>query len=382
MFDPRRFSQIVGMIYDCVARPAGWSGVLEALTEEFRGKIATLAVLDTASRSSRFGATFGDPAIIEPLISTYAAEMPFYDLVPRFPIDVPTTMVDLSALHGPDGYELFQRSRLWTEWFVPNRIGEALCTNILKTGGRVGAFVINLGDDRGPITDDDVQRLALIAPHVRRAVTIGDLFELERRSGELFRSTIDALTIAVLIVGDTLHLKYANPAAEALLSTNDAGWHVAGGRIVINDPRSRRALEESVAIGLREEARLGSRAIGLPIPGPEPLVAHVLPLPGRKHVFPFGEDGAAAIFITVPGHDPEPAIEAIAALFGLTGAERRVASQIARGMNRQGIAEANGVSDGTVKSQLDAIYDKTGASNQRQLDKLLRDLTPPLRRPE
>lgn len=381
MFDPRRLSQIVGMIYDCVATPAGWSGVLEVLTEEFDGRIATLAVLDTASRSSRFGATFGDPAVVEPLISTYAAEMPFYDLVPKCPIDVPVTMVQLSALHGPDGYDVFQRSRLWTEWFVPNRLGEALCTNILKTGGRVGAFVINLGDDRGPITDHDVERLALIAPHVRRAVTIGDLFELERRSGELFRNAIDALAIAVLIVGDTLRLKYANPSAEALLSASGAGWGVVGGRVVINDPRSRRALEESVAIGLREEAKLGSRAIGLPIPGPMPLVAHVLPLPGRKHAFPFGEDGAAAIFIAAPGHDPEPAIEAIAALFGLTGAERRVASQVARGMNRQGIATANQVSDGTVKSQLDAIYDKTGTSNQRELDKLLRDLMPPWRRP-
>lgn len=66
-----------------------------------------------------------------------------------------------------------------------------------------------------------------------------------------------------------------------------------------------------------------------------------------------------------------------ASLFGLTGAER----QVARGMNRQSIAAANNVADGTVKSQLDAIYDKTGTSNQRELDRLLRDLTPPLRQP-
>jgi DNA-binding NarL/FixJ family response regulator len=49
-------------------------------------------------------------------------------------------------------------------------------------------------------------------------------------------------------------------------------------------------------------------------------------------------------------------------------------------MNRHTIAAANQVSDGTVKSQLDSIYDKTGASNQRELEKLLRDLTPPLRK--
>jgi DNA-binding CsgD family transcriptional regulator len=368
------------MIYDCVAEPLGWHDVLGVLTDEFQGKIATLAVLDTATKASRFGAAYGDRAILDPLINTYAAEMPFYDVVPKCAIDVPVTMAQLSALHGPDGYELLLQSRLWTEWFVPHGLGDALCTNILKTGKRIGALVINVGRERQLISPSDIDRLSLIIPHVRRAVTIGDLFELERRKAELLRNTIDALDIAVLIVGDSMHLKYANPAAEALLAGNAGACAILGGRVTVADPRSRRALEESIAIGLRDESKLGSRAIGLPLPGAVPLIAHVLPLGDRRQALAYGEDAAAAIFIAMPGDSPEPALEAIAALFGLTGAERRVAAQVARGMNRHTIAAANQVSDGTVKSQLDSIYDKTGASNQRELEKLLRDLTPPLRK--
>lgn len=381
MFDPRRFSQIVGMIYDCVAEPAGWPDVLGVLTDEFEGKIATLAVLDTATKASRFSATYGDPAILEPLITTYAQDMPFYDVVPKAPIDVPITMAQLAAMHGPNGYENFQQSRLWSEWFVPHNIGDAFCTSILRNGVRIGAIVINVDRLRRPISVADIERLSLVIPHIRRAVTIGDLFEQERGKGDLFRRTVDALSIPVLIVGGSLQVRYVNPAAEALLARNDNALGVAGGRLVVNEPRSRKAMEDCVAIGLRNEAALGSRAIGLPLPGPPPLVAHVLPLRDRRSELLFGGDAAAAIFVAAPGISAEPAIEAMASLFGLTGAERQVAAQVARGMNRQSIAAANNVADGTVKSQLDAIYDKTGTSNQRELDRLLRDLTPPLRQP-
>jgi DNA-binding CsgD family transcriptional regulator/PAS domain-containing protein len=380
MIDPNRFSHVIGMIYDCVAKPQGWPAVLEAVTEELDGRIATLAVLDTTSRTSRFGATFGDPRIIEPLISTYSADMPFYDMVPKCPIDLPVTMADLSAMLGPDGSEIFRQSRIWTEWFVPHRIGEAMCTNIFKSPTRVGAMVINVDADRKPIAADDIDRFSLIAPHVRRAVTIGDLFEQERRGGELFRKTVDALAVAVLIIGDTLHLKYANKTAEELLSASGVGVGIVGGRVVLAEPRSRLALEQCISISRRDLTRLGSRAIGLPLPGATPLVAHVLPLGDRDHVFPFGDDAAAAVFIASPDSNAEPAIDAIAALFGLTGAERRVASQVGRGMSRSSIAETNRVSDATVKTQLDAIFDKTGTSSQRELDNLLHDLTPPLRR--
>ena len=90
-------------------------------------------------------------------------------------------------------------------------------------------------------------------------------------------------------------------------------------------------------------------------------------------------EGAAAIFIAEAGMDPLPAIEALAALFGLTPAEKRVATHIAQGRTRAEIAIAQGVSDGTVKSHLDSIFGKTETGNQRDLQNLIRDLTPPLR---
>jgi DNA-binding CsgD family transcriptional regulator len=89
---------------------------------------------------------------------------------------------------------------------------------------------------------------------------------------------------------------------------------------------------------------------------------------------------AAAIFIAAPGSDVTPAIDAVAALFGLTSAEKRVASLVGSGKTRSEIAQLHGVSEHTVKAQLAAIYDKTNTRDQRGLQLLIRELTPPVRR--
>jgi DNA-binding CsgD family transcriptional regulator len=109
-----------------------------------------------------------------------------------------------------------------------------------------------------------------------------------------------------------------------------------------------------------------------------PAVAHVLPLARRDPEARFANDAAAGIFISVAGHTPPPAIEAIAALFGLTAGEKRVVGDVAEGKSRKDIALSHGVSGETIKTQLAAIFDKTGTSDQRQLEHLIRDVTPPL----
>jgi DNA-binding CsgD family transcriptional regulator len=76
----------------------------------------------------------------------------------------------------------------------------------------------------------------------------------------------------------------------------------------------------------------------------------------------------------------QTAVEAVAALFALTAAEKRVASYVSSGLTRYEIAQAQGVTEGTVKSQLAAIFDKTRTGDQRSLQSLMKELTPPVRR--
>lgn len=141
------------------------------------------------------------------------------------------------------------------------------------------------------------------------------------------------------------------------------------------------AVTNAVTLGVRDEVELAGAGIDIPLGATSrPAVAHVLPLVRRSLGRQIESRAAAAVFIAAAGAVVQTAVEAIAALFGLTSAERRVAGYVADGLTRNEIAGAQGVSQGTVKSQLAAIYDKTGTGDQRSLQNLMRELSPPVRR--
>jgi DNA-binding CsgD family transcriptional regulator len=379
MTELQKFSSLVGSLYDCVPDPARWQQTLQALTDYFDGMMATLAVLDSEKNQARFGAYCGDPEIVLPLITTYANDMPFFHLVPKFEVDVPNTMQDLFDLHGPDGRDVFKKTRLYTEWHEGNGIADCLAVLVMKQQGRVGALNIVTSKRRRPISKEDQSRLELLAPHIRRSVVIGDLFELNQRDEQVFKEVIDSFSYAVFVVGKNMQLHYANPQAETMLRDGFA-VQASFNTLAFRNELAQAAISKAVTLGERDEVALGATGIGVPLARVQrPAVAHVLPLGRRIAGAQFHSNAIAAIFVATAGQNPVPAIEAIAALFGLTAAEKRVAGQVASGMTRNEISAASGVSDGTIKSQLAAIYDKTGAGGQRELELLIRDLTPPVK---
>lgn len=375
--DNSKLLEAIGTLYDCVAEPDRWQAALGQITEMTDSVLTMLAVMDPARKTARFSAVHGDPIVLEPLVSTYAAHVPFYSILPKFELDVPLDFDALCNLYGPDGRDVWYASRTYTEWMQPNRFRTGFNLAVMKRNEFVGALTTITHDDM-PATPASKARLAQLAPHIRRAVSITDLFEVERRRSRIFQEVIDNLAHPVLIVTGDMRLLYANTAAEVLLR-DEAFIRQTEGRLTIAYAQAQASIAHAVELGNRDEVLLGTVGIGVPLVKTDrPSIVHVLPLAQRHHAV-MSPQATAAIFIATPGTNPIPAIEAIAALFGLTAAEKRVAALAAEGMTRNEIARASGVSDHTVKTQLGVVYDKTGTRDQRQLQLLMRELTPPIR---
>lgn len=305
--------------------------------------------------------------------------MPFYGVLPQLEVDVPANLERIFALYGPGAEDVYRSSLLGREWIEPNGIKDCLVLTLLRQQDRFG--MINLATDRhrGHITQSELHLFGLLAPHIRRAVTISDLFEIEKCRTDMLQALIDSMTVSVVIVGDDLVLQYANATAEDMMREATV-FALSGNRVVFGNLRAHAAIRYAVALGQRNEVALGTEGIGIPLANvARPSIAHVLPLAGRRGLKLSDGRSAAAIFVTQAGNTIVPFIEAIAALFGLTAAEKRVISLVAKGLTRAEIAQASGVSDGTIKTQLAAIYDKTATSGQRELELLIRDLTPPVK---
>lgn len=374
----RMLPEIVEAIYDSVADAALWPGTLGTICELCEGCLAMLAVVDTDGGTLRMSETCGDPALLQPLMYDYGSKVPFYAALPRMELDVPFTVDSVYALQGPGTRQAWLDSRIAREWVIPNRLDDFFWVALMKRPSRVGSLMVVTDKDRRPITTDDVDLVALLAPHVRRAVMISDLFESERRATALFRAIVDHLGIPVLIVDEDFHVLYANSAAESVLAEGVIAA-APRGQLQFRYAHANAAIDRAVALGVRDEFALGPAGIDVPLAGaPVAAVAHVLPLARRGPSSRMSARAAAAIFIAEQGAAHLPPIDAIGALFGLTAAEKRVAAKVAAGLTRGEIALSTGVSDGTVKSQLAAVFDKTGTGDQRQLELLLRELSPPV----
>ncbi len=370
---------LVGAIYDCIPDSSLWAETLDRIRSAWDGELATLGVIDSCKGALRLSVTCGKAELLDPLLRYSPEDVPFYSAVSKMELDLPQTVDTIYALQGPDTREKWLSSRAATEWAIPNRIDDFLWVPVMRQASRVGSLVVMTNKDRPPISAGDIHALALIAPHVRRAVTIGDLFESERRKGEIFRDVVDCLAHPVLIVSAEMQIIFANLAAEALLQEKMAIRSLRGHLSFPYLPANR-AVSAAVVTGNQNEFELGPAGINVPLALVEkPMVAHVMPLAQRDPSARVAQHAAAAIFIASPGETPLPAMDAIAALFGLTAAEKRVAVQIAHGKTRQEIALASGVSDGTVKTQLTSIFGKTDTRDQRGLELLMRELTPPVR---
>jgi DNA-binding CsgD family transcriptional regulator/PAS domain-containing protein len=371
-------SDLIGSIYDSVANENLWSHALSLINRQTQGFLTTLAVFDTETRAARLAQiACEDPVAIRTLVE-HAKDVPFFHLMHRMAIDEPDTLERMFRLYGHDGEEVWRNGALYRNFHTPYRIQNSIDMAVLKRPTRVGT--INISVQYEPTDRRVFNLVALLGPHIRRAVTIHDMLEMERAENSILRDVIDAIDHAVVIVASDMSILFANAAAEDRLR-DQAVVEQRTGKLVARYPYAQSALVRSVALGAQDEAAVGASSIDVPLgSSANPAVAHVLPLQKRMHRERFESRAAAAVFIASAGTVLQSAIDAVAALFGLTGAERKVVGYVSEGLSRAEISEAQGVSDGTVKSQLAAIYDKTNTHDQRALQQLVREITPAVRR--
>ncbi len=377
MLDAHKLSDFIGSIYDCIAAPANWPQALNNIVQHFESDVVWLSVNIPRLRTTRLAAVAGDP-VKSQLLMVNVEKNPFFEIMHKMEIDEPAGVQKLCELMGPTGLEHFQNSAFVKDYAVPARMGDGVGISLMNQTDRIATLGMVSSLDRSPYAAAEFSALAQLAPHIRRAVMIGDLFETQARESNMFREMVERFNLAVLVVNCDMQLLFANPIAEDYLR-DGALIKVNAQKLIVQSELAHFAIRKAVQLSEREEVVLAGSGIGVPLYKTQfPAIAHVLPLGQRNEKFQFHNQAAAAIFIATPRSDALATIDAIASLFGLTAAEKNVTLQAANGQSATEIALSRGVSVDTVRTQMKTVYDKTGQSNQVGLQKLIRDLTPPL----
>ena len=176
------------------------------------------------------------------------------------------------------------------------------------------------------------------------------------------------LDCALLIVDDEGRVEYRNKVATALLLRAHGGLTFADGMLSAKRRRLREGLGRAIQRACTELQASGLCLTQAGAPPERWLRLVVAPIYFGAAV---GGVSRAAIWILNTESPPAPREELVAALFGLSRAEARLAIGMLMGRSATECARLAGVGVATIRSQLHSIFTKTGVKRQAQLIGLL-----------
>ena len=207
---------------------------------------------------------------------------------------------------------------------------------------------------------------------------IGDHVQLwwqqrrEQRRGDGLHAALDLLGVAVFVLDGRSHLIDANCAARALLDAGN-GLRRLGGMITAVSLEDAARLQAAIAhassddiTGVLQQAPvLAVRRKGL-----RPLSVAVM-RGNAAGSNKFEGEGLVVIHAVDPQGDTDRALLATCTIFGLTGAEARLARLLVGGASLAEAAERLRIQEPTARTYLKQMFLKTGTNRQAALVRLL-----------
>jgi DNA-binding CsgD family transcriptional regulator len=345
---------------DAVVDPAAWPRIMDAICRAARTTGAVLLQSDARTPDIPRTEAVGKLAEIYFKEGWHERDVRGQRGIPRL-LDGETVFTD-QDLFTP--VELRGMS-YYNDFIIPNRFqwfaaigfwaGKALWALALQRTPREGAFGA-----------EDKRVLAQISGRLTEAATLSTLVS---------RSVLTATTNALNLVGQpALLLDHFGCVLDHNASADrmfDAEVKICNRRLWVSDARARAAIDQFID-RLRtnpDDSALCVAPIIARRVGKFPLVIRVRPIEAAARS-PFLGARALLILTDLAKRDVHDS-KLIADTFNLTPAEAQIAVLVGSGLTPNDAADQVGVSKETARSQLKAVFHKTGARRQAELVALL-----------
>src|SRR5262245_25014771 len=343
MSDIALFSQLIGDIYDASLDPSLWPAVFEQICGYVRGSAAHLFVQDAVSGYGKPFFTWGDnPEFTQSYREQYAR------LNPMFPSSLFFDVEDVHQLIEIIPRQELCRTRFAREWLQPQGyIDDVFCV-IEKSPTASPLFEIARTPRDGVVDDETRERMALVAPHIRRAVLIGRVIDLKTVEAAALADSLDTLASGMFLVNASGRIVHGNASGHRMIADGNV-LHAVGGKLGAVDGEAGHALLDSFAACASGDAAVGRKGLAMPLKARDGAryLANVLPLTaGTRRGAGTSYSAVASVFIHKAGLDLPSVPEAIAKEYHLTPAEMRVLFAIVEFGGVPDVSEMLGLSEG------------------------------------
>jgi DNA-binding CsgD family transcriptional regulator len=374
MCECQKLTRLIASIYDAAVDAALWSDVLAKTADFVGGQAGGLLARDSLTKSVNPYCHFG----LDPHYSQLYAET--YWKFDPIAISLFGDIEEIVSIPDLVPYDEFRQGRFYREWARPQGWVDAASAVLEKSASGCAYLSVARNEASGMVDGEMRRRMALVVPHVRRAVLIGRAIDLKQSEAATFADILDGLSAGLFLIDSNGRIVHANAAGHDILATGDF-LRSTGGRLVAGDAQVDLTLRETaIAAGNGDDA-VGTKGIALPLCAHdgERYVAHVLPLTsGARRRAGAAHAAAAALFVRKAALESPPPSEVIGKAYNLTPTELRVLLGIVEIGGVPEVADALGVADTTIKTHLRRLFEKTGAGRQADLVKLVAGFSTPL----
>jgi DNA-binding CsgD family transcriptional regulator/PAS domain-containing protein len=360
--DRESLNDVISSVYDSVLAPCCCDSVFARIACYVGGVGSWFFVKDHNSERVRVLSMFG--IVRPPPPSDLFAQM-YPALRGHFlgEIEQPVATSDLIP------FDELAQTEFYRTWAEPQGLVDFVGAVLDRSATGVSIFGVFRHERHGLADDGARRRMRLIAPHLRRATLI------VRKSAEAatLADALDGLSAGLCLVDTGGRIVHLNSAAQAILDADDI-LRILNGKLVARDAQAEHTLQQVFAAAGKGDEALGTKGIAVPLTGVEGerYVAHALALTSGARPRPgVVQTAAAALFIrkTAPAISARP--EVIGEVFKLTPTELRVLLAIVELGSVSKVAVLLGVGDGTIRTHLNHVFEKTGAKRQADLVKLV-----------
>jgi DNA-binding CsgD family transcriptional regulator/PAS domain-containing protein len=370
-------SDLIGTIYDTTLDRALWLDVLRRLAAFVGGSAASLYAKNAARKTGN-SVLFWNPTFDAGGVPNY-----FDELVRIDPTTTCQFLFDVGEVYSIEDcmpFAEFEQTRVYTEWARPQGMVDQLATTLDKSATSFSLFAIFRDEEQGRADDEMRRRMRLIVPHVRRAVLIGNVINLNKTENTAFADALSGLAAGVFLVDENARIVFANRSGQTMLDDGKI-LRQRNRALTAVDPRTGTTLPDVIASACDGDAAVGVNGIAVPLSSPpQPWLAHILPLTsgirrdaGREY------SAVAAVFVHKASIEIPSAMETMSKLYKLTPSELRVLAALSEVGGVPAVAEVVGIAEATVKTHLQHLFAKTGTNRQTDLVKLVATHASPLR---
>jgi DNA-binding CsgD family transcriptional regulator/histidinol phosphatase-like PHP family hydrolase len=368
MADDQAVSRMLGTLYAAPTAPELWRDFLHGLCDSVGATNAALIAHDTETNEHRVFGWFGDS--IEQSADLYAERYWEFDEWTRRGIPrLATHKVLIGSEVWPEPE--FLRSVFYNEFLKQFDLDICSVASIGMGSipGKFDGLSIFRGHSDQEFTAENTAVLSMLQTHLEIALaTRRRLSALQSKVADL-ENAFNSIDSAVVLLDAAGRVLLLNAAAYSILNRGD-GLYLSKSKTIT----TRRSCESAKLIELifkaiataKGKGHFGGGVMPFPRPGKRPLQLLVSPLCSES-----AGRAVVAVFLADPEQNQAVPTDVLRTLFGLTPAEARLALSVLEGNSLSEAAELNRVSRETVKSQMSAVFAKTGTRRQGELVRLL-----------